>query len=378
MQRRFPIPAALAVLALASTACFREDPAPPEPAPPAPAESVDEAVERIRATAEAVVSEAVSRAAASARRAEALATNAFVHPYPLPGEGEFSVMSFNLNQYRLAIRDDDSEPTPKPKVEAASLVAVIRAVDPDILFVQEMGDDAAWAEFKYALRQAGLLYNDEEYLRRGRQDLNLALLSRFPVVSRDSHVDDHYTIGPTQLPVLRGVMDVTVEPAPGYRLRLIGCHLKSKVFHSFGQTEMRRAESRIVGGYVRDALAAGTNVNLLVLGDFNDGPDSLPVREITTYKRQPLLFDLRPVDYAGDAWTHATGDDLYQRIDYAFASPGLLPEVDLEKTYVVRSPLLAAASDHRPLVVTLHADDRPASEAPDLSARRPLAILEND
>ena len=298
--------------------------------------------------------------------------------FPRPGPGEFSVMTFNLNQYALLDRDGNADTLePKPPEEAGSIVEVIRQVSPDVLAVQEMGDPAAWAEFKYSLRQAGLDYGHEEYLRRGKSVLNMAVLSRFPIVATNSHVDDVYTIGPTKFPVMRGIIEIDLEIHPQYRLRLMVAHLKSKVFHSFGQAEMRRAEARLLNNRVRDALA-DAGVNLLVVGDFNDDPSSATLRDIATYKRQRILHDLRPMDAVGDAWTHRENNDAYHRIDYMLASAGLLPEVVPEKTYVVRSPLLLRASDHRPLVATFVAAERGTETAPDLSQRLPPEIPQND
>ena len=299
-------------------------------------------------------------------------------PFPRPAAGEFSVMTFNLNQYALLDRDGNAETLePKPPEEAGSIVEVIRQVSPDVLAVQEMGDPAAWAEFKYSLRQAGLDYGHEEYLRRGKSVLNMAVLSRFPIVATNSHVDDVYSIGPTKFPVMRGIIEIDLEINPLYRLRLMVAHLKSKVFHSFGQAEMRRAEARLLNNRVRDALA-DENVNLLVVGDFNDDPSSAALRDIATYKRQRILHDLRPVDAVGDAWTHRENNDAYHRIDYMLASTGLLSEVVPEKTYAVRSPRLLRASDHRPLVATFVAADRGTETAPDLSTRLPPEIPQND
>ena len=125
--------------------------------------------------------------------------------FPRAAEGEFSVMTFNLNQYALVSRDGDPDTLePKPREEAAAIIEAIRQAAPDVLAVQEMGDPAAWAEFKYSLRNAGLDYGHEEYLRRGKHELNIAVLSRFPIVEKNSHTDDTYTIGPAQFPVLRG------------------------------------------------------------------------------------------------------------------------------------------------------------------------------
>ena len=299
--------------------------------------------------------------------------------FPRPAEGEFSVMTFNLNQYALVDRDGSSDALePKPREETEAIIDVIQQVAPDVLAVQEMGDPAAWAEFKHRLRHAGLEYGNEEYLRRGKSDLNLAVLSRFPIVARHSHVDDTYTIGPTQFPVLRGFVEIDVEVRPEYRLRLMVAHLKSKVFHSFGQAEMRRNEARLLNNHVRAALDENPAVNLLVVGDLNDDPSSATLREITAYQRKRLLHDLRPADPVGDAWTHRLDDDVYHRGDYMLASDGLLPEALPEKTYAVRSADLLRATDHRPIVATFVAAERGPEAAPDLSRRLPPEIPQND
>jgi endonuclease/exonuclease/phosphatase family metal-dependent hydrolase len=299
--------------------------------------------------------------------------------FPRPAAGEFSVMTFNLNQYALIDRDGNADTLePKPPEEAQAIIETIRQVSPDILAVQEMGDPAAWEEFKFSLRQAGLDYGQEEYLRRGKHELNIAVLSRFPIVGRHSHVDDTYTIGPAKFPVMRGIIEVDIEVNPAYRFRLMVAHLKSKVFHSFGQAEMRRNEARLLGNHVRAALKENPAVNLLVVGDLNDDPGSAPLREIHSYKKELLLHDLRPVDATGNAWTHRENDDTYQRIDYMLASAGLLPEVLTGKTYAVRSPQLLKASDHWPLVATFVAAERDADAAPDLSKSLPPEIPQND
>ena len=299
--------------------------------------------------------------------------------FPRPAEGEFSVMTFNLNQYALVDRDGDADTLePKPREETDAIIEVIRQAAPDILAVQEMGDPAAWAEFKYSLRQAGLEYGHEEYLRRGKSELNMAVLSRFPIVGRNSHTDDTYTIGPTKFPVMRGIVEVDIEVGPAYRLRLMVAHLKAKVFHSFGQAEMRRNEARLLNNHVRASLKENPDINLLVVGDFNDDPTSAALREITTYQRKRLLHDLRPTDPVGDAWTHRLDDDNYHRIDYMLVSDGLLREAIPEKSYVVRSAELLRATDHRPLVTTFTAAGRGPEAAPDLSQRLPPEIPQND
>jgi endonuclease/exonuclease/phosphatase family metal-dependent hydrolase len=297
--------------------------------------------------------------------------------FPRPTAGEFSVMTFNLHQYALQPGADGAESSaPAPRPGADALVDILRQVAPDVLAVQEMGDALAWADFKFRLRQAGLDYRYEEYLPREGQSLHLAVLSRLPIVARNPRTEDLYTIGPKQFPVLRGFIELEIEAHPDYRFRLLAAHLKSKQFHPYGQAEMRRNEARLLNNHVRAILKDDPAANLLVLGTLNDDPASRVLREIHSYQDKPLLFDLRPVDSAGDAWTFRADDDTHQRTDYLLVNAGMLNEVRLDKTYVVRSPRLLDASNHRPLVATFTAREQAA--APDLAARRPPVFSEND
>ena len=293
--------------------------------------------------------------------------------FPRPAPGEFSVMTFNVHQYALVSPDKNSDTLdPKPREETEALIETIRQVSPDILAVQEMGDPAAWEDFKSRLQKAGLdAYTSEEYLRIDPEDRNIALLSKFPIVARNSHTNDLYTIGPTQFPVRRGIVEVDIEINPTYRLRLLVAHLKSKLFHEYGQAEMRRNEARLLCNHVRASLKENPNINLLVVGDLNDDPSSRPMKEILQYQDKPILHDLRPEDDSKSAWTYRGFDDSHLRIDYMLVSSGLAPEVVLSKTKVVNFPSWVHASDHRPLVATFTATEQSPASAPDLSTRQP-------
>lgn len=271
----------------------------------------------------------------------------------------FSVMSYNLHQYALMDRDGGGEPDdPKPQEECAVVVALIAAERPDVLTVQEMGDEIRFGEFREALRAAGLDYPYAELLQRGQFEANLAVLSRFPIVSVQHHTNEWYSIGPAKVAVARGFLDVDIQVNPTYRFRLLGAHLKSKVYSPLGQTEMRRNEARLLNKAVRDILEENPEINLLVAGDLNDDYASAPLREVSG-RRGGELTDLRPVDSAGDAWTcFSAATDSHSRFDYLFVSEGMLPEVVREQTRVVRDPLTYQASDHRPVIGVFRASEK--------------------
>ena len=77
--------------------------------------------------------------------------------------------------------------------------------------------------------------------------------------------------------------------------------------------------------------------------------------EITGVRGTPShMTDLPARDSHGDRWTHHWNvADEYSRIDYLFASPGLLPEVKRDTATVYRSEFWESASDHRPVFVTI-------------------------
>lgn len=266
-----------------------------------------------------------------------------------PSPREFSVLSWNLHHYGLLDRDRDGQTDdPKPAAEREAVLDTIAAQQPDILLLQEIGNPEIFQAFRQALKQRGLDYPEVEYWQRDRSEHNLAILSRFPVLAVNSHTDETFQVSGKTVPVARGFLDVEYD-IDGYRFRVINAHLKSKVFHPLGQSEMRRSEARLLGRIVRDILHMNPDINLLVAGDMNDYFNSDPLDKIRGESRKYLL-DVRPADEVGDVWTHFSSyNDSYTRLDYLLVSRALLPEVVPEKTCVLRGPQISAASDHRPL-----------------------------
>jgi len=271
---------------------------------------------------------------------------------------EFSVATYNLKHYSLEDRDGDGHRAePKPEAERRAVVAVLSRCRPDVLALQEIGAAEVLEELRRGLRAVGLDYPHVAQCVRPGQAVGLAVLSRHPIVARRVLTNDQYRIGTTNLPVLRGFLDVEIEPRPSYRFRLLVAHLKSKVYHPLGQTEMRRNEARLLAQHAHQILRERSDANLLVVGDLNDSPDSAPLQRLLG-EEERLLFDLRPADPLGDVWTHYSATvDVYSRIDYGLASAGMVAEYVRDKSCVVRDPATLVASDHRPLLLVFRASD---------------------
>lgn len=270
---------------------------------------------------------------------------------------EFSLLCFNLRHYSLEDRDRDGQRNdPKPLAARAAVAEIISSADPDILVLQEIGGPKIFDELRGRLARAGIRYEHVEYLRASPHDNNIAVLTRLPIVGRQSHSNDTYSIGDAELRVARGIIDIDLQTSADTRVKLLAAHLKSKVYHPLGQTEMRRNEARILGQHIGRAMRENPELKLIVAGDLNDQPGSAAVREVSGRGPEGLI-DLRPSDEYGDAWTHyQSGEDIYRRIDYILISRTLAGSLVRDKTRIIDIPATRIASDHRPLLAVFRED----------------------
>ncbi len=267
------------------------------------------------------------------------------------------VATYNIENYLGEVKEGPpSERTKaKPAESVAALVRIIAEINPDILGLCEMGPPEQFLEFQERLRVAGLGYLDAAYVEGVDKHRHVALLSRFPIVARTSKSDVRYELNGMLERVQRGFLDVTVRVNPQYELRLVGAHLKSKLAAPEGEAEMRRHEAQLLRKHVAAILASEPEVNLLLFGDFNEHRNEPAILEIMGVRGSAsYLADLQAADSQGDRWTHYWKTaDVYSRLDYLFASPGLLREVERDKTLIYRGADWAEASDHRPVYTSV-------------------------
>ncbi|MEI8234570.1 MAG: endonuclease/exonuclease/phosphatase family protein [Verrucomicrobiota bacterium] len=277
---------------------------------------------------------------------------------------------YNLENYApLAVPGANAPGRPGKTAEAAAaVVQVIGEISPDILGVCEMGAAPQFAEFRQRLDAAGMGYCDAEWVESADPSRHLALVSRFPIVARQSVADAPYESGGVRCKVRRGFLDVTVQIAPACRLRIVGAHLKSKLASpgGGGADLERRQEAHLLRQHIEEILAADPALPLLVFGDFNDTKEQPAIQEILGVRGSPQrLTELRLADAVGDRWTYYwKTDDVYSRIDFLFVNRALAPWVVPARSGVHRSPVWNQASDHRPVFATLHPSAAPASSLP--------------
>jgi endonuclease/exonuclease/phosphatase family metal-dependent hydrolase len=283
----------------------------------------------------------------------------FAHAAP-PAESssEIVVASYNVENYLGEESEEDANRhRAKPKSEKAvsAVLRVVEDIHPDILGVCEMGSPEEFGAFKARLESEGLAFADSEYVNGPDQDRHLALLSRFPIIARQSTPEVAYELDGAPEKVRRGFLDVTIRINPHFDLRLIGVHLKSKLAVEKGEALIRRHEAQLLREHVEAILTANPRVKLLVYGDFNDNRNDAAMQAVMGIRGSPsYLTDLQAKDALGDRWTQYWKlEDLYSRIDYFLANAALLHEIVPNKTMVYRSEYWNEASDHRPIYTSI-------------------------
>lgn len=275
----------------------------------------------------------------------------------------FVFCHFNLRNYAAAVPAGPERRVAtkgKPEAEIEAVVEIVREINPDILGVCEMGSRVMLEDLQKRLHQAGLAYPETEFVEAFDRDRHLALLSRFPIVARNSARDVPFQFNGQIERVRRGFLDVTLEINPRYRLRAVGAHLKSKLPGPEDDGLLRRHEVRVLRKYLEQTMADDPQVNLLCYGDFNESKNEPVFQEMSGVRgTTTFLTDLEARDAVGDRWTHYWKPaDQYSRIDYFFVNPPLLREVRKDQAQVYRGPQWQVASDHRAIFVSIFPENR--------------------
>ena len=283
----------------------------------------------------------------------------------------FRVAAYNVENYL-------DEPTETRHAKSAEARAKVResilALKPDVLALEEMGATNALLELRDSLKKGGLDFQFWEHITGYDTNIHVAVLSKFPIIARHPHTNDNFLLSGRRFRVSRGFAEVEIKVNDNYSFTLIGAHLKSKrPIPAADEAEMRLEEAKILREKIDAHLKANPNVNLIVLGDFNDTYNARPIKEIVG-RGNSLLIDTRPAERNGDnqpnprnpryspaniTWTHYYGvEDTYSRIDYIMLSRGMAREWVTNETYVLTIPNWGIGSDHRPLVATFEAANK--------------------
>jgi len=272
---------------------------------------------------------------------------------------DVTFVSWNVRNYRLEPVKNRNNQVTTPAKDRASTHSVIRtlvALRPDIIGLSEVGTRKDLAHLQRQLKKSGLNLPHGTWVDGADKERHLALLSRFPLREVRHDTKSTFKLGGLPHRVRRGILDCTAEICPGFALRLLGAHFKSRrIVPEFDQGEFRRNESLLLRAKIEGILRENPQSLLLLFGDLNDVKNSPAVRGLAGRRgTKDALEILELADKNGDQWTyHWSESDEYSRVDYVMVSKALAPLVRKKKSLVHRAPGWSEASDHRPLVVKI-------------------------
>src|SRR6267378_5553078 len=130
----------------------------------------------------------------------------------------FSVATYNLENYL----DVPAGHRPAKSDQArARIRESIRALNADVLALQEMGDTNALLELRAALRAEGLDYPHWEHVDGFDTNIHVAVLSKFPFAARRPHTNQAFLLNSRRFHVSRGFAELDIRLSDKYRLTLI-------------------------------------------------------------------------------------------------------------------------------------------------------------
>ena len=248
----------------------------------------------------------------------------------LRGES-LTVATYNVENYVATGRRIDGvyRPAyPKPEAAKRALREVIRALDADVVALQEMGPAGYLEELRRDLRAEGTDYPYTALAEAADPERHLAVLSRRPFRRAQTEAGLAFRYLGGRERVKRGVLEVTVAAGAG-ELTLFVVHLRSRFTDRVDDPESaicRAGEAGAIRDHVLRRFPDPAGARFVILGDCNDAKGAKPLRLLTN-----------------------RGQTVIARL----LEPGLLPAVAGGRARIYDGPGVTEASDHRPVVVRL-------------------------
>jgi endonuclease/exonuclease/phosphatase family metal-dependent hydrolase len=275
----------------------------------------------------------------------------------------FRVATYNVENY--LDQPTESRHFIKSAEAKAKIRESIKAMNPDVIALEEMGTTNALLELRASLKADGLDFPFWEHVSGADTNIHVGVLSKFPIIARHPHTNDEFLLDGKRFRVSRGFAEVEIQAATNFTFTLIAAHLKSRVPSPVAdQADERLAEAKVLRGIIDEHFKTSPDAKLVVLGDFNDTKDSDSIKEIIG-RGKFKLADTRPAERNGDnapgqppyfeprnvAWTYFYGaDDTYARMDFILLSPAMARDWVKAGTYIPTIPNWGIGSDHRPIV----------------------------
>jgi endonuclease/exonuclease/phosphatase family metal-dependent hydrolase len=272
--------------------------------------------------------------------------------------GTFTVAEYNVeNLLDGQTKQLKGELVAKPDAAKQAVANALRDVSPDVVGLVEVESLATLRKFRDDYL-AGLGYTNVALIEgNDTRGIDVGVLSRFPITGLKSHKDVTFPVPGKPAPekFSRDLMQATIKLPTGYTFEFFVTHLKAITIDPKANAK-REAEAKTARSILAKLEATKPKGNYAVVGDFNDLPDSAPLRPLLAPGSDLTLFDaladlgakaftFHPIEYRG-------------RIDYILLSPGMKREYVARSARINDTENARTASDHLLTSVTLHNTDR--------------------
>jgi endonuclease/exonuclease/phosphatase family metal-dependent hydrolase len=268
--------------------------------------------------------------------------------------GEMVVAAYNLlnlfDDYDDPYRADEGTPA-KPREQLERLADSIRALNADVIAVEEVENRDYLERFvNVFLPEMG--YKDVVLFEgNDTRGIDVGLISRIPVGEVRSH--RHFRFpghdgGSSRFQ--RDVLSVTLQPEGAEPLDVWVLHLKSNAGGREAAEPIRLAEAKEVRRLLDQELAENPAARILVMGDFNDTPETATLKTITGQGSVALwsagsdLSDRSLVSY--------NQGDFRSVIDYILCSPSMAKQYVKGSFQIPQGSIDSTGSDHNPVTAT--------------------------
>jgi endonuclease/exonuclease/phosphatase family metal-dependent hydrolase len=232
----------------------------------------------------------------------------------------------HINMLKFALKN--SKPIGKGQVK--NTAKVVSANDPDVIGLQEIENMETVKQFdriylKHAYPYAMLIDGNDRRL------IDVAILSKYPTGNVKTHQFDKDNNG--DLVFSRDCLEVDIN-VDGKVLTLFVNHFKSQYRDN---PEKRRKQAERVAEIVTERFGNDLNGDFVVLGDFNQSPDSETLQPLLSINRLENIVQTR-IDDSKEKWTEEFKGKPSQ-LDYILLSPSISERSQNEKPYLERRGL---------------------------------------
>src|SRR5258706_1420943 len=138
----------------------------------------------------------------------------------------FRVATYNVENY--LDQPTESRPHVKSAEAKAKIRESIRALNPDVIALEEMGTTNALLELRASLKTEGLDFPYWEHVTGADTNIHVAVLSKFPFAARRPHTNDNFLLDGRRFSVSRGFAEADIQARTNFTFTLIVAHLKSR------------------------------------------------------------------------------------------------------------------------------------------------------